>query len=738
MDAFRVGDMQTARLVAQQVVEQFPNNPWQKRSLFLMGRAFIALDMPFEAEAIMLRVDSEYPELADYGLYILAEYFFSKSRHADAAKLYQRLLDRHPKSLLAGRASLRKAQALFEAGDFARAAEAFEEFLDEYPRSESAAEAGVGLGRALAAQEKFDRAVRALREVCVKYPGSPADEDLRRAFVDLAGRGAEIPEPTPDELFERGKNLLRIKEYQTAYGAFTRLLEVEPDYPQKADVLLRSGIALFHLGRRPEASAVLERMLREHPAHPSGAEALNWLARIYGRLGRKDDAIVTFLKIIESYPDSRWADDALFLVGNIYRESDNVAKALQFYDRLVKERPTSKYADSAWWWKAWASYTAGDYTKADRTLQDLINTYPRSFLVKQAQYWRGRIAERRGDQKQAAAHYGLVMKTAPYTYYGYRAADRLAALKMPAVAAEPAALPVEESPAAEDVPEEEPAEDVGPPVWTDETAHALSSDPAYTKTFELMTLAMKKEAAAELWSLKARISKKRGALLGLSKAFFELGDYHRSLLLVLRNYERYLDGPVRETPEDFWLLAYPQGYWDSIIAYARKYGTDPYFVASIIHAESQFHAEALSPAGARGVMQVMPATGQWAAQTIRLSGFDRDKLFDPDTSINIGTWYLSFLLKRFRGDPLLVAAAYNAGPDAVAGWLGKNGNGAERETFVESIPFSETRGYVKKVMRNYAEYLRIYGRSTEERGLSHLFSEPPDEGIAFDNRMGHP
>jgi soluble lytic murein transglycosylase len=685
-------------------------------------------------------VAAEYPELADYGLFFLAEYFFSKSRHADAAKLYQRLLDRYPKSLLAGRSSLRMAQALSEGGDFARAGEAFEEFLDDYPRSESAAEAGIGLGRALAAQEKFDQAVRAFREVCVKYPGSAVAQDLQRAFADLAGRGVDIPEPTPDELFERGKNLLRIKEYQTAYGAFTRVLEIEPDYPQKADVLLRSGIALFHLGRRAEASAALERMLREHPAHPSGAEALNWLARVYGRLGRKDDAIVTFLKIIESYPDSRWADDALFLVGNIYRESDNVAKALQFYDRLVKERPKSKYADSAWWWKAWASYSAGDHAGADRTLQDLINAYPRSFLVKQAQYWRGRIAERQGDMKQAAAHYGLVVKTAPYTYYGYRAADRLAALNMPPVAAEPAALPVEETPAPplDDVPGEEPEEDVGPPVWTEEAARALSSDPAYTKTFELMTLAMKKEAAAELWSLKARISKKRGALLGLSKAFFELGDYHRSLLLVLRNYERYLDGPVRETPGDFWFLAYPQGYWDSIITYARKYGMDPYFVASIIHAESQFHAEALSPAGARGVMQVMPATGQWAAQAIRLPGFDRNRLFDPDTSINIGTWYLSFLLKRFRGDPLLVAAAYNAGPDAVAGWLGKNGNGAERETFVESIPFSETRGYVKKVMRNYAEYRRIYGRSTEERGLSRLFSTPPESGIAFDDRMGHP
>jgi soluble lytic murein transglycosylase len=109
-------------------------------------------------------------------------------------------------------------------------------------------------------------------------------------------------------------------------------------------------------------------------------------------------------------------------------------------------------------------------------------------------------------------------------------------------------------------------------------------------------------------------------------------------------------------------------------------------------------------------MQVMPATGTWVAQMIRVPGFDPGKLFDSDTAINIGTWYIAHLMKRFKGDALFTAAAYNAGPDAVSAWLAKN-RGAERDEFVEYIPFSETRGYVKKVMRNYAEYKRIYGRT---------------------------
>jgi soluble lytic murein transglycosylase len=134
-------------------------------------------------------------------------------------------------------------------------------------------------------------------------------------------------------------------------------------------------------------------------------------------------------------------------------------------------------------------------------------------------------------------------------------------------------------------------------------------------------------------------------------------------------------------------------------------------VAAIVREESQFHAEALSPAGARGVMQVMPSTGERIAQIIRMQGFDQSKLFDSDTAINLGTWYISHLMKRFKGDPLFVAAAYNAGPEAVASWLSRTGHGTERDEFVESIPYSETRGYVKKVFRNYAEYKRIYGKT---------------------------
>lgn len=716
IDAYKAGNADAALLLSRRVAAQYPNTPWYKRSLFLTERAYILLDRPSEATAAMLRVEAEYAELGDYALMLLADYHCAKARYSEAAAHYEQVAVRYPASSLAPRAAFLHAQALFDSLAYQQAAEAFGTFLQNNPRSELASSAGLGLGRALTAEARLVQAVQAYQDVWVRYPGNPGDQEVEKALAVLKGGGVDIPELTSAGLYERGLNLFRSGQHDKAVETFLSFLDREPDSPNRPEVLVLTGRALFNMGRRSEAAAILEQMVKEYPADQRTPEALYWAGKSCSKLGEWDRGIKAFQEMLDVFPGCEWADDALFLSGNIYRETNDMTQARSYYARLVREYPESKFADSAIWWSAWAYYTAGDYKKAEQVLQELVRKYPRSFLVNQARYWQGRAAEKRNDPVLAATYYELVLKKGPYTYYGYRSAERKARLGSTGV-----------FPAADDAADittacidsscpEDPLNafdsDDGPPQWTDETRRILSEEHSFRKTLELMHLDMKKEAAAELWSLQDRLPRRRGALIGLSKAFFELGDHHRSLLLALRNYERYLEGPGQDITEDLWLLAYPQGFWENILTYSRKYGQDPYFIAAIIRQESQFSPEAVSSAGASGLMQIMPATGVWAARLIKLPGFDRVKLFDSDTGINIGTWYISHLMQRFKNDPILVAAAYNAGPEAVQGWIARNGYHGERDLFVEMIPFSETRGYVKKVMRNYAEYKRIYGRTT--------------------------
>jgi soluble lytic murein transglycosylase len=715
IEAYRAGDTGTAVLTARAVAEHHSESPWYKRSLFLTLQALIRADRPEEADAAMLRIRAEYPEMADYALSLLADYHFTGRRFTQAAALYHDLVEAYPKSSLATRAAFRRGQSLLEASAYPAAVDVLDLFVRTYPRSEHAPDAGLGLGRALVAEARLAEAVRVYRSVWVSYPGTPADQEAVKALGELAVSGVDVAPWTVDEWYERGSNLFRTGQYAKGLESFLKLLELDPKTPHRAQALFRIGVSQFNLGRRGDAAVALEKMVTEHPHDQSVPEALYWAGRSYSRMGERERGIRTFARILDSFPESEWADDALFLTGNIYREANDMKKALTFYSRLASEYPDSRFADSSIWWRAWSYYAAGEYSRTEQTLQELVIRYPKSFLVNQALYWQGRTAERTGQTGKARVYFGKVLKRGPYTYYGYRAAERLGTMDGTSAVVNADPAPEVIPACAEESCIEDPLfsfeTDDGPPVWTEDARRLLSAEPSFRKTLELMHLDLRKEAAAELWFLQERIPRKRGLLIGLSKAFFELGDYYRSLVLVIRNYERYLDGEVREIPGDLWLLAYPQGYWDSILAYARKYGQDPYFIAAIIRAESQFHAEALSPAGARGVMQVMPSTGEWIAQTIRLQGFDGGKLFDSDTAINLGTWYISHLMKRFKNDPLLVAAAYNAGPEAVNGWLARNGPVIERDEFVEFIPFSETRGYVKKVLRNYAEYKRIYGRT---------------------------
>ncbi|HXL04724.1 MAG TPA: lytic transglycosylase domain-containing protein [Bacillota bacterium] len=164
-----------------------------------------------------------------------------------------------------------------------------------------------------------------------------------------------------------------------------------------------------------------------------------------------------------------------------------------------------------------------------------------------------------------------------------------------------------------------------------------------------------------------------------------------------------------------WYLkrVYPIHYKDIITQYSLENEVDPFLITAVIRVESRFHPEAVSPKGARGLMQVMPDTGKWIAGELGIGEFDSEMLYDPMTNVRVGTWYLAFLLREYRGDPVLTLAAYNAGRSNVNKWLDdQRWSGGEED--INSIPFAETREYVKKVLRLYRKYHEVYRGRWEE------------------------
>jgi soluble lytic murein transglycosylase len=129
-------------------------------------------------------------------------------------------------------------------------------------------------------------------------------------------------------------------------------------------------------------------------------------------------------------------------------------------------------------------------------------------------------------------------------------------------------------------------------------------------------------------------------------------------------------------------------------------------IAAIIREESQYDWKAVSRVGAIGLMQVMPDTANAVAQRNGFPSITRDDLFDQETNIRIGVYYVQRLLEQFSDNVVQTIAAYNAGPSAVENWMTLHGRRSQDE-FVELIPYQETRQYVKRVLRSYREYLRL-------------------------------
>ncbi|SCG83777.1 soluble lytic murein transglycosylase [Proteiniborus sp. DW1] len=152
---------------------------------------------------------------------------------------------------------------------------------------------------------------------------------------------------------------------------------------------------------------------------------------------------------------------------------------------------------------------------------------------------------------------------------------------------------------------------------------------------------------------------------------------------------------------------YPIRYKEYIANYSKQYDIDPFLVAAIIRVESKFNKDALSHKGAKGLMQIAPVTGRWAAGELGIIDYEESLLYNPEINIKIGCWYINRLKSQFDNNLELILAAYNGGSGNVAKWLNNN-NYSEDGKSLKHIPFKETELYLKKVLKSYDIYRKLY------------------------------
>jgi soluble lytic murein transglycosylase len=447
-------------------------------------------------------------------------------------------------------------------------------------------------------------------------------------------------------------------------------------------------------GRIRSARAVAE-MLGPEIAKPA-AEAFESAARYLARRSPgpgsslRNVYVLAVMRLASSDPDTAarhleqawaqalprdWAAAAWATVAKqaaLKLEPESVAWFQRSLALRAKAADTSDVSGETWAWAARAALRwAPNEEQRWSLVQNAVDAMPLKDQIDPTWiYWKARAVSARaatgaaGDAARAASRRMLESIASPLDFYGKLALEDLGrGLVLPA----------------------------SPPPLSDAERGVAAAHPGLKRALQLLALGLRSEGVRE-WNY---------SLIGMSE---------RELLAAAQLacdrevYDRCITASERTRDQVDLAQRFPTPMREAVIAATRDVGLDPAFVYGLIRQESRFVMDARSRVGASGLMQVMPATAKWTAKRIGLD-WRADMISDRDINLKIGTTYLKLVLDDFGGSAAMATAAYNAGPSRSRRW--REGPSVEAAAWAESIPFSETRDYVKKVLSNTTLYAAL-------------------------------
>ena len=615
--------------------------------------------------------------IADHARYLVAEALERTGDIAAARAMAVSVADRHPQSRLAPRALILAARLAARAGDEAGAQTLIKRVIDAYPDARELAEALYLLGQSGEARGQREAAAFAYRELRVVAPATGWADGAEDRLAVLASGGVVVPQLSLTQRLDRAERLLRGGVAATASNEAEAIALEASDSSLVLRALRVAADSAQRLRRWELAARATEMALRRAPVEKRPGLQLE-LGRFLARAGEKDKALDAFAAVAATGADAE-AAEAAYQRARLLQDLGRSADAAAAFRAIAARYPSREVAGEALWELGWAAYLANKPKDAEHAWTRLTEIPGGRGQRIKALYWTGRAREATGGRAAAERLYQRVITEAPRSYYGTLAARRAAAVA-PGATDSPVRLP------------ENPLD-------------AVITDPGYVRVDLLRRVGLIDYAWDELEDIAQRAVGDTVRLYGLTSAYVRDERYHLALRILRRHFSA-LAATGHELPQAFWEMLYPFGWRTEVFQAAERLGLDPYLVAAVVREESSYYPQAVSRAGARGLMQLMPATAQPMAAVRGWPFRDGTLLDDPAANIQIGTSFLASLLREF-GDPRLALAAYNAGPGNVRKWW-KGRRSDDIEVWVEQIPFDETRNYVKKVSLSWTEYRRIY------------------------------
>ena len=623
------------------------NDPTTKavRQVYL-ARALDRGDKPDNAGAMYATAAKQLPQVADW----LALRAAGADRDADArARAYATIRS----AVATARVPWTEAQSRERFGDLAGAAQRF-----------AALGARVSTLRLrLAMTSDADARARIKDSMVAVLRGQPNRDDARQIVQILdASSLALVP-----------RDELAIGRALSAVGPLSRAV-TGYDRADRAGILqpadrLQYGLVLARSNRMKEALAQLDSI--QQPASIAGHAAYQ-RARLSATPSNAAAAIPALRSVADRFAaDADVGAPALYLLADLSTDEGADDSAIAVYRELYRKYPTSSLADDARFRAAILDFAHGRARPAAIAFDSLVTGFPNSNERVSARYWSGRAWQAAGDANKATASWQAVLAEQPASYYAQASARRL-----------------------------------NRPEWTPPSAPEKfvavpSVDSAFARITMLQRLGMDAEVRFELEAIEDHAMSAKEIALATANAFRSHAEVPRGIRIANKLIEQG-DRDARA-----YRLAFPLVDREELERQATAQHLDPALVAGLIKQESSFDTHALSPASARGLMQVLPSVGAEISRALRFPVWSPSLLYDADANLQIGTAHLASATKQY-GDMTRILAAYNAGNGRVDRWSKKTGT-SDSELFMEQIPFAETRDYVRVVQRNRDMYRMLYG-----------------------------
>lgn len=633
-----------------------------------------------DAKELFEKITDPKFRLADYSQYYLALINYDLANREQARHILTQLKQRFPQSIWIPGATLLQAKIDIAEKNYGSAEEILRQLrADKSAKREIADEALYMQAQIREAQGDPIRAHALYNTVRDSAPNSrwaaaarKAQIGLRQTFPDL------FTFQTIDELAAEADRLARERQTIEAETLYNKLLNNASDAATRLTYLTKLANLFLSTRSRNDAIPTLELIAQDFPESSEAAKALYQIGQIYWNRHENTQALEYFQLILEKYPTSEYVDRARFAAADIHEYFGRRPEAIQLYSDIIKLSPVGQIRDDAAWRLAWLYYRNGDLPSASEAFSTLSKQSGNGPFGTAALYWQARISEKSGENDKARQTYRQITASAPESYYqslSWRALQRLG-----------------------DASEE--------PKWVVASAPQEADDPPIapelvfhlSRARALGSLSLQHLAITELDELNRAATPSNRMRAFLMREYFKTGGYARSLQLA---------NQLPSSRRDREPYRYPLAFWQLIQQKAQQRGLDPYLVLALIRQESLFDARARSPAAALGLMQLLQPTAARVAKQIGIAVPTPDMLFDPDVNLTLGTQYLKDLLARYSNNRQKAIAAYNAGESAVDRWE-KEISTDDIEEFVERIPYVETRGYVKLVLRNQQIYKSLY------------------------------